>query len=300
VNDITVIIPVYNGAGYVRKAVDCVLAQQPAPRETIVIDDGSTDNTLETLAAYGDRIRLITQPNGGPARARNHAMRVATTEWVAFLDSDDEWMPEKLAKQWAMIDGADLVYTDRTNFGPLGEIVGETQSDGVKLWEGDVFEHLLMDNFITTSSVLARRSLIQQVGGFDEQLGVCEDWDLWLKLAAAGGRVRLCRESLTRYCWREGSLSTNQVRNCRARLTIVHRALQTERGRALSRKIQNQAVANAWSCSAWHAAPSQPAKAIDWYLRSAWYWPWDPAPYKGVVKSILSAAGLRSLDSAAS
>jgi glycosyltransferase involved in cell wall biosynthesis len=287
---VSTIIPVYNGAAYVRQAIDSVLAQRDVRVELIVIDDGSTDDTWQVLESYGDAIRKERQANGGPDRARNLGARLATGDWLAFLDADDEWLPDKLAKQLALAtDDAALIYTDRRNIGACGR-VAELQSDSVPQYEGDVFEPLLLDNFITMSSVLLRRDWFERLGGFTPGMIACEDWDLWLRYAAAGGRVRLCREPLILYRWHGGSASTNQERMCAKRLEVVERALASPRGRRVPRRLARQARAGAWHCSADQAAPGRRWQAIGWYLRSACYWPWNVAVYKGIVKCCLGRA----------
>lgn len=96
---ISCIVPVYNGELYLREAIDSILAQTYRPLEIIVVDDGSTDATPDVVAGYGDRLRYIRQPNAGPGAARNHGLNLAQGEFIAFLDADDLWHPDKLARQ---------------------------------------------------------------------------------------------------------------------------------------------------------------------------------------------------------
>lgn len=285
---VSVVIPAYNCASCAPQAVRSALAQQGVDVEVIVVDDGSTDGTWEALEAFGEQITRVRQTNGGPAKARNTGARLASGSWLAFLDADDEWLPDKCVKQLrAGGERAALVYTDRLNVGHLLR-VQPRQSDAVQLWEGDIFEALLLDNFITTSSVLIRKDRFEQLGGFDESrslLGV-EDWDLWLR-HAADGEVGLCREALMRYRWHPGSLSSNFDHLSGARLGVLHRALALSRGQRVHAKVRRRAIARAWECSAWFAAPASRRKALGWYLRSAWFWPWNKAVYKGMVKCCL-------------
>jgi glycosyltransferase involved in cell wall biosynthesis len=285
---VSAIIPAFNAALYVEQAVESALAQDGVETEVIVVDDSSTDGTWQKLESFGDRIRKVRQTNGGPAKARNHGARLATGEWLAFLDADDEWLPEKTAKQLRCTDSrTGMVYTDRFNIGDISR-VKPVQSDSVSLWDGDVFERLLLDNFITTSSVIIRKERFEQLGGFDESralLGV-EDWDLWLR-HAADGRVGLCREPLVRYRWQPGSLSSNFDHLSRARLEVIQRALALPRGQRIGRKQARRAVAQAWECSASFAAPNHRWKALRWYLRSALWAPLNLRLYKGMVKCCL-------------
>jgi glycosyltransferase involved in cell wall biosynthesis len=283
---VSVIIPCYNAAPYIAASVQSALNQCDVPVEVIVVDDGSQDGSWELLDPFGPAVRRVRQANGGPAKARNCGARLARGEWLAFLDADDEWLPEKLAAQLrAAGDDAGLVYTDRYNVGDCSRVNGR-QSDGVRQWEGDVFEPLLAQNFITTSSVILRRDWYERLGGFEERLVGAEDWDLWLRYAAEGP-VRLCREPLLRYLWHKSSAQCNLDVMCRDRLAVVKRALDLPRGRRLCRAARRRAFANVWSVSAWFAAETRPRKAAWWYLRSVLCWPWDLQPYKGIVKCCL-------------
>jgi len=287
---VSVLIPVYNGADYVANAIYSVLHQRAVDVEAIVIDDGSTDGTPQVLAAFGDRIRVLRQANAGHVKARNQGARIARGEWVAFLDADDEWLPDKLAKQLALTnDRTHLVYTERLNFGDL-ERVQERQSAGVRLYEGDVFEQLLLGNFLTVSSAIMRKSVYDRLGGFAEELLVCEDWDMWLRYSAEGGLVGLCREPLTRYRWHGGSMTNNLQRMLEGRLKVVRRALALPRGQQVSRALARRAIASVWETSAWYAAPVSSLQGLGWYLHAALKWPWKLSVYKAMLKCCLGRA----------
>jgi len=284
---VSVIIPVYNGAEYVREAVDSALAQCNVNVEVIVVDDGSTDETPTILAGYGRSIRVLGQRNSGHVKARNNGVKVASGEWLAFLDADDQWLPQKLSKQLQVADvNIGMVYTDRENFGDITR-VKRTASSSFPLFEGDLFEPLLLGNFVTVSSVIIRREWFDRLGGFDEELSVCEDWDMWLRFSAAGGKAAVCREALTRYRWHAGAMSRNASRMCAGRLKVLQRALQTPRGREVSRTFARKAIAATWRCSAWHAQPTHRWRAFLWYLIAAWYDPWHVDDYKGMIKCCL-------------
>ena len=287
---ISTIIPAYNAAKFVREAVDSALAQSGVENEVIVVDDGSTDETPEILRSYGDAIRVLRQNNGGHVNARNNGTNLAQGEWLAFLDADDVWKADKLAKQLALaVSDIGMVYTDRENFGDVGR-VNQTASAACSLYEGDLFEPLLSGNFVTVASVIMRKDWFERLGGFNEQLLVCEDWDMWLRFAAEGGHARVVREPLTRYRWHSSSMTNNQTRMCEGRLKVVERALTTPRGAKVSRSIASQARANAWKCSAWYAMPWNRMVAARWYCQSLRYWPWDAAVYKQLIKCCLALA----------
>lgn len=285
---VSVLIPVYNGAAFVATAVNSALTQRGVDVDVIVIDDGSTDATPQVLDSFGDRIRVIRQANAGHVKSRNNGAQLAKGEWLAFLDADDEWLPDKLMKQLERADGeTKLIYTERVNFGDI-ERVTTTQSATQQLLEGDLFEPLLLrGNFITVSSAMIRKDVFDKLGGFDESLVVCEDWDLWLRYTGQGWPVGVVREPLTRYRWHAGAMTLNLRRMLDGRLKVIERALALPRGRLLSPRLVRKAVANCWETSAWYATPLRRRLALSWYLRSAWHWPWSFSIYKTFLKVCL-------------
>jgi glycosyltransferase involved in cell wall biosynthesis len=287
---VSVVIPTYNGAAEVRRAIDSALAQEGCEVEVIPVNDGSTDDTAYVLNSYGSRIRAVHQKNSGPAATRNAGIAAATGDWVAFLDHDDYWQPRKLAAQIAAASrtGADVIYTNAQNFGDVNR-VAKLRSNPDEMPEGDLFEHLLLDNFIVVSSTMVRRELLEKVGGFNAPPGV-EDWDLWLRLATNGAKFAPVREALTMYQWRPGSLSKNFERMRDIRRQIIRTAMASERAQELPWTFRQKVLANVESCSAWVLASSSPRRAITWYAQSLAYWPFDLNSWKGLVKGCLGRA----------
>jgi glycosyltransferase involved in cell wall biosynthesis len=290
---VSVIIPVYNGAVDLPAAVDSALCQHSCDVEVVVVNDGSTDETAKVMDGYGDRIVAVHQKNlgsGGLSRTRNNGVATSTGEWIAFLDHDDIWEPTKLQQQLkvAQSTSADVIYTNARNFGDVDR-VADLRSDPEAMLEGDLFEALLMDNFIVMSSAMMKKSLFDQVGGLTESPILAEDWDLWLKSAACGSKFAVVRDPVTLYRWRAGSFSKNHERMRQLRILAVEQALKTTRGRALPWTVRRKAMANVESCSAWFLASSSPRKALRWYARSLAYWPFDINCWKGVVKGCLGA-----------
>jgi glycosyltransferase involved in cell wall biosynthesis len=181
-----VLVPVHNRPDFVREALDSALAQQcPGGFEVLVVDDGSTDATPEALAAYGERIRVERQDNAGPAAARNLGIEAARGDLIALLDSDDVWLPGKLALQVAALDAcpeAALSHTDVDEFFEDGSDQVWTRRPPVV--SGSVLRDLLARNTIHTMTVVVRRDVVRGLGGFDARFPPCEDWDLWLRIAA--------------------------------------------------------------------------------------------------------------------
>jgi glycosyltransferase involved in cell wall biosynthesis len=185
---ISVIIPTWNRADLVGAAIRSVQAQHFSDWELIVIDDGSTDDTAEVMAAFAvdARIRYVVQPHAGQCAARNHALRIARGTFIAYLDSDNIWYPGFLASAVALFGAhpeVDCAYGAMiTDFHVRGERV---------LFEPFDRDRLLAKNFIGMSTFVHRRELVDRLGGFDEKLGTHEDWDLVLRYTAHAPAYRL-------------------------------------------------------------------------------------------------------------
>jgi glycosyltransferase involved in cell wall biosynthesis len=286
---VSTIIPAYNAAAYIREAIDSALAQTHREQEIIVVDDGSTDGTWEVLESYGDAIRAIKQPNGGVGQARNHAARIAHGDWLAFLDADDLWLPTKLERQLeeARCTGAALIYTNRENFGSC-ETVSTVQSDGVVLHEGDIFEPLILGNFITLSSVMLSKQIFWGVGAFEEarHLAAVADWDLWCRVAATH-HVALCRELLTRYRRHAEGMSRNVEQMRHGLFATLDRVFSLERASHLSPANRRRARARAWGVLGWVAANGRPFSSTPYFIRSTLLEPLSLQGWKQLLKSCL-------------
>jgi glycosyltransferase involved in cell wall biosynthesis len=182
---VSIIIPTHNRKAFVLEAVDSVHAQTFEDYEVIVVDDGSTDDTGEALKPFGDSLRYLYQENQGVSAARNGGLAHAHGEFIAFLDSDDLWLPKKLAIQIAFMDQhpeAQICYTDEIWI-RRGKRVNPKKRHAK--YSGEIYPYCLPLCIISPSSALMRRALFAQVGIFDPGLPVCEDYDLWLRVAAS-------------------------------------------------------------------------------------------------------------------
>lgn len=181
---ISVIIPVYNRAWAAPRAVRSVLAQTVPASQLIVVDDGSTDDLKGALEGFGDALRLIRRDNRGPAAARNLGVAKSQGDLIAFLDSDDEWLPDKLARQTARYDPGKPDFLCHTNEIWLRNGREVRQKPRHTKQGGRFFERALELCLISPSACLMTRSLFDRVGGFDESLPAAEDYDLWLRVLA--------------------------------------------------------------------------------------------------------------------
>ena len=180
---VTVIIPTYNRGWILQDAIDSVLDQDFSDYELIVVDDGSSDNTREILGAYGDRITVLRQPNRGVSAARNRGINEAAGQLIAFLDSDDLWLPGKLSTQVEFFeDNADAVINQTQEIWIRnGQRVNPKKRH--HKFSGMIFERSLALCLVSPSAVMIKKSLLEAVGGFDENLPACEDYDLWLRIS---------------------------------------------------------------------------------------------------------------------
>ena len=181
---ISVIIPTYNRKHTLQRAIDSVLAQTFKPYEIIIVDDGSKDGTKEWLLQNYPSVQYIHQPNNGVSSARNKGIQISQGSWIALLDSDDEWMPEKLESQSRFIEVNRDSSFCHTNEVWIRNGVRVNQMKKHKKFGGDIFKHCLDICRISPSSSIIKKDVFEEVGAFDESLTVCEDYDLWLRVTA--------------------------------------------------------------------------------------------------------------------
>lgn len=189
--DVDVVIPLFNGVAFVAEAIGSVLRGSVLPRRIVVVDDGSTDNGGEVVRALAQqhpevKIQCFRQQNAGPNAARQHGLKQGDARYVAFLDADDRWAPNKLAQQLALLERSNiaLVYCGYHEIDAHGADRTEAKVVAPVL-RGNVFRQLLLENRISGSSsaVLIRRCVLDEVGPFDTDLHGSEDWDMWLRIA---------------------------------------------------------------------------------------------------------------------
>lgn len=181
---ITAVIPVYNREKTIRRAVDSIISQSCMPDEIIAVNDCSSDGTGEILDSYGEAVTHIRlQANAGPSTARNEGVRHARTEWIAFLDSDDCWEKKKLHNQIEFLRRYPFYQILQSEEKWIRNSVRVNPRIHHKKPGGWIFDHSLQRCLISPSAVLMKKSLFNESGGFDEDLPVCEDYDLWLKIS---------------------------------------------------------------------------------------------------------------------
>jgi len=182
---VSIIIPTHNRAGFLAQAIDSVLAQTYTNFELIVVDDGSTDETQSLLASYGKALICLRQENRGPAAARNAGVRAARHSLLAFLDSDDQFIRNKLALQTAAMEAQPdlLISHTRETWFRNGQHLNQKKRHTKE--GGDIFARNLALCMVGMSTVMARRELFDRIGLFDETFPCCEDYEFWLRVSVA-------------------------------------------------------------------------------------------------------------------
>jgi len=181
--EVSIIIPTYNRGWIIKEAIESVLAQDFIDFELIVVDDGSTDNTSEILDSYREDITVFRQNNKGVSAARNRGLSEASGRFIAFLDSDDLWLPKKLSRQVDFFNSNPDALICQTEELWVRNNMRINPKKRHKKLSGMIFERSLALCLISPSAVMIRRSLFDEIGVFDETLPVCEDYDLWLRIS---------------------------------------------------------------------------------------------------------------------
>jgi glycosyltransferase involved in cell wall biosynthesis len=217
----SVIIPNYNRADLLAEAIDSALSQTYSPLEVIVVDDGSTDHSLEVACSFGERIRLLTRENAGVSAARNTGIEHARGEYIVLLDSDDRMLPDCVQARIDLLtrtpDAAICIGSFYTT-DPDGRQTG-TGAIGAEP-PGDHLRHAVRQNWGPTCGAIIRKDAMKRCGPFDPLLRVCEDWDLLIRLSS---RFRFCADPVPRAEYRivPGSLSRDVIRMYDGAVTVM-------------------------------------------------------------------------------
>jgi len=224
---ITVVIPSFNRYELLKRALTSVYAQTHMPSEVIIIDDGSTDCTCQIKNDF-PHAKYIYQENSGVSSARNLGIKNSTCQWIAFLDSDDTWHVDKLkeqAKFHNLNPHAKMSYTDEKWIRDNKEVKIPKK---FKKYGGDIFNECLSHCIIAPSAVLIHKDLLDEVGVFDESLEVCEDYDLWLRVACENEIGLVDKSLITKYAGHEDQLSFKYWGMDRFRVIALEKLLEYE------------------------------------------------------------------------
>jgi glycosyltransferase involved in cell wall biosynthesis len=284
---ITVVIPAHNAESTISQTLESIFAQTLDDYEVIVVDDASTDDTITNVNAFltahnsaNDRaVRIIAlEQNCGPAAARNRGIEAARGEWIAFLDADDAWLPHRLSKQMASLSqrpDVDMLCGKAVSF-------DWNASDHVNVDSNAIATDLVREGFavanpVATSTVICRRTALEDVGGFDETFRAGEDYDLWMRLAC---KFRIVKQDIpmVRYRERYGSLSMDD-RTFLPQIEQVLEKAYRSGGTLAGCGRKNKAFAYQFLAAAWMAANrGASGRSVRLFLHSLTLWPFSFAP----------------------
>jgi glycosyltransferase involved in cell wall biosynthesis len=290
--EVSIIITAYNFGHLIAETLSSVFSQVFRDFEVIVVDDASTDNTQEVLAGFAsERLRCITHSvRRWQSASRNEAIRAARGKCIAFVDADDLWLPNKLQLQVDFLEShpsVGLVYCDIESFDhATGQSLGRI-SDSVRLPSGDVLASLLISNFIMSPTPVVRRKVFDEVGFWGEAIQKCEDWDLWLRIAARY-EVGLVPMVLARRRVHPNAISMVEDLN---EFYVdasgdVERAIQRDPqrlGHLRSRALSN--IAYSTGKKMWLRGDISDARKMYW--RAVRQFPWSLRPYGGLARMAL-------------
>ena len=225
---VSVVIPTYNRAHTITRALESVLGQTHRPTEIIVVDDGSSDNTLQILTKFKD-VTVLSQKNQGVSAARNTGISHSSSTWIALLDSDDEWLPEKLQSQLALLTRnpeSRICHCDEIwirNGRRINPANKHKKSGG---W---IYPDCLPLCAISPSAVMIHRDVFEKIGMFDTNLPACEDYDMWLRICSRWPVSFIDRHLLKKYGGHDDQLSKRYAAMDRFRITALQKILRSKK-----------------------------------------------------------------------
>lgn len=287
---VSVVIATYNMGHYLAQAVQSALSQSYRNVEVQIVDDGSTDDTPKVTRQWeaDPRVQVHTQSNSGQASAKNTGVKLSRGRFVAFLDADDLWLPEKLSRQMELFRGRPeigVVYSDYQCMDGDGRILSKGVTNMRRGW---VSGALLIENFVCYSAGVVRRECLERNGCFDESLGMGIDYDLWLRLSAHY-QFDFVPEPTVRYRIWPGQMSKNYRKRYQSAIRIMQSFLDNN-----PRIVNRSVVRNAWAhtyvgrgnTTLWRES-DRPAAMRD-YLRALrcvpWYWP----AWRSMARSLIT------------
>jgi glycosyltransferase involved in cell wall biosynthesis len=286
---VSAIIPAYNAEGFIARAIDSVLRQTHRNVEIIVVDDGSTDSTVALIQSYGERVRLISQRNGGPSRARNTGVSSSSGEYLAFLDADDWWDPTKIEQQISSLQTNPSVIASYTSLRLRyadGRAAVALACDPAKLWPA----LRICNPGIPPSCVMVTRKAFDEAGGFNVDRKGCEDWELWFRLRQIGLFV-LVPDSLTNYVVSNTGLSANADQMFSDFGKMLDSVLLLGLTGISRRSWRRKAISyQSFKAALTARGAQQTDKEMAYMIRSILLWPspfWQPTRFKALAVTLI-------------
>ena len=291
---VSVVITCYNYGAYVASCLNSVYSQSYKNYEIIIVNDGSTDNSEEQIKPYlkNGSIKYIKQENKGQANAKNKGIQESSGAYIAFLDADDLWAPEKLEKQIPLFQNqkAGVVYSGQKFIDHEGKIIpGPPFRKTLIRKSGKITEALFMDNFVPFSSAVVRKKCFTDFGGFDESLSMGIDWDLWLRIST-GYSFEYVDEPLLIYrIGHPGQMSKNETKRHECSDRIMSKFLE-EHPHEISKQLLNDAMSFTYCNRAIYYSPRDLSLSNQYYKQSISLKPLQKAAYIGIIKNIIKRA----------
>jgi len=299
-SDISVIIPAYNAAAFIRETLDSVLTQSSMPLEVLIVNDGSTDDTRPIIDRYAKEhpqlfITVFNQENKGIGAARNKGLFEAKGHFVAFLDADDLWYPKKLEEVQGIIaryPKVDVIYHNEIEF----DMLGNRRILRYKKISGDAFSSLLFSgNRLSTSATTVNHTLAVDIGGFSENLNFngAEDYEFWLRLAKHGGKFFHLNEILGKYRRSSTGITTRVEYHASNSFNVVHHHLKRlfKDGKLSEseyrRVLRSKMAKNAAGVGRTYFLAGDFDKAIQYYITSIKRWPLYWKAYVRLIQSLI-------------
>lgn len=283
---ISVVIATYNHGRYLAGAIKSALAQTLPAEQIVVVDDGSQDETREVMRRYAGTPGLEYRrlDHAGQPAAKNAGLAACRGQWIAFLDADDLWLPEKLAAQWTLARSDPRVGVVYTDFAPM-DAEGRSLASRVRraLPRGDVLSEMFLDNFVCFSSSLVRRDVFDRVGTFDESIPMAIDYEFWLR-AAQEVHFAPVEERLVRYRSGHANLSRRAEERLGIALDVMNRFAQRESfRRRVPRTVMRRAYAETYCTLGLLRRERSTAASLAAYARALRYRPHGRTVWRGIV-----------------
>ncbi len=285
---VSVITATYNMAGYIGETLDSILAQDYPHIESIIVDDGSTDNTMEVLEPYlkDPRVRVVRQANAGQTVAKNRGIAEAKGEFIAFCDADDTWRNDKLSLQIPRFENPEVgvVFSNIICVDGEGEVIDIPPMERVG---GKISGPLMIDNFIPFPTSVVRAKILEEVAGFDEKLTMSIDYDLWLRISVHH-LFAYVEEPLANYRIWEGQMSKKTGERLDNFFQLLERFLLNNPD-VVSQAEKDRAWAHVFvTRGGWHSREGRKKEALSDYGQAMKRHFWDQRLWRRIVTLILN------------
>jgi len=284
---VSVIMPTYNRAEFIGKAIDSVLAQDYKHLELIIIDDGSTDDTKEIVESYlSDKILYYYQDNSGQSVARNNGINHANGKYIAFLDSDNIYNPGKISTQVAFLNENSeyqVIYGDDEFIDENGNTFS---TKNMQRYSGFIYDKLLINNIISHNTVMARKYCFEEMGGFNEFLSVADDYELWLRFSTRY-RFYYMPVLFVKYRVMENQISTDKEKRFESNEIIIRRSME-QNSELVNKKLEKYAMCRFYTRrGAYKAATGKIREAMKDYFMALQFKFFCKYPWRAMARAII-------------